>query len=179
MVSHNRASMFGKTICQVNLILELDVVLYSNLRSVLYDCKCILVHCHHPWRHDQCSMDPSCLHLGHCRFVHLTPGLIQAFLLLSGSLSDIFGRKAFFIMGSTLGFVASIVGATAKSTNQIIAFMAMMGVATAFTRYISLERTFNIVLRHPPSLKLFHKGTEDLPLALSNFHHYHGSCFHL
>ena len=123
-------------------------------------------------------MDPSSLHLGHCRFVCLTLGLIQAFLLLSGSLSDIFGRKAFFIMGSTLGFVASIVGATAKSTNQIIAFMAMMGVATAFTRYISLERT-NIVLRRPPSLKSFHKGTEDLPLALWNFHHYHGSCFHL
>jgi MFS family permease len=54
-------------------------------------------------------------------------------LLISGSLSDIFGRKIFFIMASSLGILSSILGATAKSTNQIIANNAIMGVATAFS----------------------------------------------
>jgi MFS family permease len=56
-----------------------------------------------------------------------------AFLLISGSLSDIFGRKIFFIMTSCLGILSSILGATAKTTNQIIANNAVMGVATAFS----------------------------------------------
>jgi MFS family permease len=87
-------------------------------------------------------LDSSSLYVGHCRYIlYIYKYLIQAFLLLSGSLSDIFGRKVFFIMGSTLGLVGSIVGATAKTTNQIIAFMAMMGVATAFTRYISRKHS--------------------------------------
>jgi hypothetical protein len=40
-------------------------------------------------------------------------------------------------MGSSLGIISSIVGATAKTTNQIIANMAIMGIATAFTVSIS------------------------------------------
>jgi hypothetical protein len=36
-------------------------------------------------------------------------------------------------MASSLGILSSILGATAKSTNQIIANNAIMGVATAFS----------------------------------------------
>jgi MFS family permease len=49
-------------------------------------------------------------------------------------------------MGSSLGIISSIVGATAKTTNQIIANMAIMGIATAFTS-VSTPAFFEIIPR--------------------------------
>ncbi|KAL2832652.1 fungal trichothecene efflux pump [Aspergillus pseudoustus] len=49
-----------------------------------------------------------------------------------GSLSDIFGRRWFFIIGSGLALIGSIVGATARSVNQIIVSQAFFGVSKGF-----------------------------------------------
>jgi len=49
-------------------------------------------------------------------------------------------------MGSSLGIISSIVGCTAKTTNQIIANMAIMGIATAFTS-VSTPAFFEIIPR--------------------------------
>lgn len=49
-----------------------------------------------------------------------------------GSLSDIFGRRWFFIIGSGLALIGSILGATAQSVNQIIVSQAFFGVSKGF-----------------------------------------------
>ncbi|KAK3111051.1 hypothetical protein LTR53_014067 [Teratosphaeriaceae sp. CCFEE 6253] len=54
------------------------------------------------------------------------------FFLLVGQLSDIFGRRWFFIIGSLLALIGSIVGAVAKDVNTLIAAEVIIGVAVAF-----------------------------------------------
>ncbi|TKA78630.1 hypothetical protein B0A55_02676 [Friedmanniomyces simplex] len=52
--------------------------------------------------------------------------------LLVGQLSDIFGRRWFFIIASLLALIGSIVGALAKDVNTLIAAEVIIGVAVAF-----------------------------------------------
>ena len=52
--------------------------------------------------------------------------------LVIGRLSDIFGRRWFFIIGSIIGLIGSILGATAQSVNQHIGAQVFIGVATGF-----------------------------------------------
>ncbi|KAL2834391.1 fungal trichothecene efflux pump [Aspergillus cavernicola] len=49
-----------------------------------------------------------------------------------GSLSDIFGRRWFFIVGSGLGLIGGILGATAQSITQIIVSQAFFGMSKGF-----------------------------------------------
>ena len=50
---------------------------------------------------------------------------------LVGRLSDIFGRRWFFIGATVIALVGCIIGATAKGINQLIAGNALIGFATA------------------------------------------------
>lgn len=52
--------------------------------------------------------------------------------MLSGRLTDLFGRRWFFISGSTIGLVGAIVGVTAQTVNQVIAAEVLIGVAAGF-----------------------------------------------
>ncbi|KAK3111761.1 hypothetical protein LTR53_012665 [Teratosphaeriaceae sp. CCFEE 6253] len=54
------------------------------------------------------------------------------FFLMVGKLSDIFGRRWFFILGSVLGLLGSITGAVAPNINTIIGAEVLIGVAVAF-----------------------------------------------
>ncbi|TKA73528.1 hypothetical protein B0A55_05323 [Friedmanniomyces simplex] len=54
------------------------------------------------------------------------------FFLLVGRLSDIFGRRWFFITGSLIGLVGTIIGATAHSVNTLIGAEVLIGLAAAF-----------------------------------------------
>jgi len=65
-------------------------------------------------------------------------------LLVSGKLSDIFGRKIWFIIASVLGIIGGIVGATAKTTTAIIVYMVFMGIATALAS-VTTPAFFEIV----------------------------------
>ena len=59
--------------------------------------------------------------------------LCQAvFFLIVGRLTDIFGRRWFFISGSVIGLIGSILGATATSINQMIAAELFIGIASGF-----------------------------------------------
>lgn len=69
-----------------------------------------------------------------------TLGLTIGFLIV-GRLSDIFGRRWFFVGGNALGLVGAIIGATAKEVNQLIGGNVLNGLAGAvqitFTTAIS------------------------------------------
>ncbi|KAK3676869.1 hypothetical protein LTR78_003073 [Recurvomyces mirabilis] len=54
------------------------------------------------------------------------------FFALVGKLSDIFGRRWFFIIGSLIGVVGSIVGATAQNINTLIGSEVLIGISAAF-----------------------------------------------
>lgn len=54
------------------------------------------------------------------------------FFLLVGKLSDVFGRRWFFIIGSLISMVGSIVGAVAQNINTLIASEVLIGIAAAF-----------------------------------------------
>lgn len=59
--------------------------------------------------------------------------MMQAVMfLLVGRLSDIFGRRWFFIIGSAIGMAGSIVAATAHGVAQIIAGETLIGIAAGF-----------------------------------------------
>ncbi|KAF2174164.1 hypothetical protein M409DRAFT_49030 [Zasmidium cellare ATCC 36951] len=62
--------------------------------------------------------------------VNLAGGAI--FFLMVGQLSDIFGRRWFFIIGSVIALIGSIIGATAKDVNTLIAAEVFIGIAVAF-----------------------------------------------
>ncbi|TKA64259.1 hypothetical protein B0A49_09578, partial [Cryomyces minteri] len=49
-----------------------------------------------------------------------------------GRLSDMFGRRWFFITGSVLGLIGSILGATARTIPQLIGAEVFIGSAAAF-----------------------------------------------
>ncbi|CRG89117.1 putative transporter C3H1,06c [Talaromyces islandicus] len=66
-------------------------------------------------------------------WVGIVYSLAQAvILMLVGRLSDIFGRRWFFIVGSSIGLIGSIVGATATSLGQLIAGETLIGIAAGF-----------------------------------------------
>lgn len=52
--------------------------------------------------------------------------------LIVGRLSDIFGRRWFFITGSILGLIGAILGATAHTINQLIGAQVFIGIASGF-----------------------------------------------
>ena len=52
--------------------------------------------------------------------------------LIVGRLSDVFGRRWFFIVGSILGLIGSILGATAQSVNQLIGAQVFIRIAADF-----------------------------------------------
>jgi MFS family permease len=52
--------------------------------------------------------------------------------LVVGGLSDIFGRRWFFVIGSIFGLVGSIVGATAQSLNALIGAEVLIGISAGF-----------------------------------------------
>ena len=62
--------------------------------------------------------------------VNLCGGAV--FFLMVGQLSDIFGRRWFFIFGSALALLGSIIGATAKNVNTLIVAELFIGIAVAF-----------------------------------------------
>lgn len=62
--------------------------------------------------------------------VNLCGGAV--FFLMVGQLSDIFGRRWFFIFGSGLALIGSIIGATAKNVNTLIGAQVFIGIAVAF-----------------------------------------------
>ncbi|KAJ4371930.1 hypothetical protein N0V86_008484 [Didymella sp. IMI 355093] len=68
-----------------------------------------------------------------------TLGLAVGFTLV-GRLSDIFGRRWFFIGASVLGLVGNIIGASAQSINMLIATNCINGLAAAG------QLSFHIVL---------------------------------
>jgi MFS family permease len=59
-----------------------------------------------------------------------TLGLAVGFTLV-GRLSDIFGRRWFFISSSILGLIGNIIGASAQSINMLIATNCINGLAAA------------------------------------------------
>lgn len=52
--------------------------------------------------------------------------------MLAGRLSDLFGRRWFFVIGSVIGLVGSIVGARAGTIGQLIAGETLIGIAAGF-----------------------------------------------
>ncbi|KAF2112623.1 fungal trichothecene efflux pump [Lophiotrema nucula] len=62
--------------------------------------------------------------------VNLCAGAV--FFLLVGQLSDIFGRRWFFIIGSGIGLIGAIIGATAQNVNTLIGAEVFIGIAVAF-----------------------------------------------
>ncbi|PIA92163.1 hypothetical protein CB0940_09972 [Cercospora beticola] len=62
--------------------------------------------------------------------VNLAGGAI--FFLMVGQLSDIFGRRWFFTIGSVIALIGSIIGATAQNINTLIGAQVSIGVAVAF-----------------------------------------------
>ncbi|KUL87588.1 hypothetical protein ZTR_05842 [Talaromyces verruculosus] len=66
-------------------------------------------------------------------WVGIVYSLAQAVvLMLAGRLSDIFGRRWFFIIGSCIGLIGSIVGGTSSSLEQLIAGETLIGIAAGF-----------------------------------------------
>ncbi|KAJ9637548.1 hypothetical protein H2204_004697 [Knufia peltigerae] len=51
------------------------------------------------------------------------------FFTVNGRLSDIFGRRYFFIYGSVLGFIGSIISGSAKNLNSILGANFIIGMA--------------------------------------------------
>ncbi|KAL5118480.1 hypothetical protein ACEQ8H_003656 [Pleosporales sp. CAS-2024a] len=68
------------------------------------------------------------------------------FVTIGGRLSDIFGRRWFFIAGAVILIVGSIVSATGQSINQMIAGGALFGMGAGF-----LEMAFGAVQEIVPS----------------------------
>lgn len=62
--------------------------------------------------------------------VNLCGGAV--FFLMVGQLSDIFGRRWFFIFGSAIALLGSIIGAFAKDVNTLIVAELFIGIAVAF-----------------------------------------------
>ncbi|KAF1985327.1 MFS general substrate transporter [Aulographum hederae CBS 113979] len=54
--------------------------------------------------------------------------LLATTLPLSGGLSDIFGRRAFFLAGSLIALTGTIIALAAQSTNQMIVAMGIKGI---------------------------------------------------
>ncbi|CAK7235626.1 hypothetical protein SBRCBS47491_009358 [Sporothrix bragantina] len=68
---------------------------------------------------------------GNIVWVSLTWLLLEALTyLVSGRMSDIFGRRWFFIIGSCIGLIGSIIGACAQSVNQLIGAMVFLGISS-------------------------------------------------
>lgn len=61
--------------------------------------------------------------------VNLCGGCI--FFLLVGRLSDIFGRRWFFIGGSVMSLIGTIIGAVAQNVNTLIGAELFIGIAAA------------------------------------------------
>lgn len=61
-------------------------------------------------------------------------------MTVAGRLSDIFGRRYFFLTGAVIIFVGSIVAATGTSINQMIASGVIFGIGSGF-----LEMSFGAV----------------------------------
>ena len=62
------------------------------------------------------------------------------FVTIGGRLSDLFGRRYFFIAGAIILIIGSIVSATGQSINQMIAGGAIFGAGSGF-----LEMAFGAV----------------------------------
>lgn len=71
--------------------------------------------------------------------VNLAGGAI--FFLMVGQLSDLFGRRIFFITGSGIALIGSIIGATAQNVNTLIG-------AQVFSEYIERTHAVPYCLRH-------------------------------
>ncbi|KAF3037135.1 hypothetical protein E8E12_008141 [Didymella heteroderae] len=82
-----------------------------------------------------------------------TLGLAVGFTLV-GRLSDIFGRRWFFIGASVLGLVGNIIGASAQSINMLIATNCINGLAAAgqLSFHITLGELVPNALRGPTML---------------------------
>lgn len=68
------------------------------------------------------------------------------FVTVGGRMSDIFGRRYFFLAGSAILIVGSIVSATGQSINQTIAGGALFGAGSGF-----LEMAFGAVQEVVPN----------------------------
>ncbi|KAK3641236.1 hypothetical protein LTR56_011476 [Elasticomyces elasticus] len=76
------------------------------------------------------------------------------FFLLVGRLSDIFGRRWFFITGSLIGLVGTIIGATAQSVNTLIGAEVLIGLAAAYVWNIVLVGRYSLTLLTSSSFQI-------------------------
>jgi MFS family permease len=78
-----------------------------------------------------------------------TLGLSVGFLIV-GRLSDIFGRRWFFIIGNSFALIGSICSATATSVNAIIAGNTLGGLAGAVQISFTIAIAELVPNRHRP-----------------------------
>jgi MFS family permease len=90
--------------------------------------------------------------------------------MLAGRLSDIFGRRWFFIVGSVIGLAGSIIGGTSQGIGQLIAGETLIGIAAGFqisffwvvSEIVPMKRRFlanaGIFLWSLPTAGLFEKA---------------------
>lgn len=71
------------------------------------------------------------------------------FVTVGGRLSDIFGRRYFFLSGAALLIVGSIISATGQSITAMIAGGAIFGAGSGF-----LEMSFGAVQELVPNVRL-------------------------
>ncbi|KXL50749.1 hypothetical protein M433DRAFT_76067 [Acidomyces richmondensis BFW] len=69
-------------------------------------------------------------------------------LLLTGRLSDIFGRRYFFIGGALLAVIGSIVGATARTIPILIGSETLLGIASATQLSFSFALAELVPMKH-------------------------------
>ena len=65
--------------------------------------------------------------------------VFAAFLLPAGALGDRFGRKGALLAGLVVFVVGALLGSTADTAGQLIAFRALMGVGAAFAMPATLS----------------------------------------
>jgi MFS family permease len=85
--------------------------------------------------------------------------------LLVGRLSDLFGRRWFFILGNVIGLVSAVIGATAQNVNQLIAGNTLSGIAAAVQ--ISVTAAIGELVPNKDRLVwvMFILGVNPLPFA--------------
>lgn len=85
--------------------------------------------------------------------------------LLVGRLSDLFGRRWFFILGNVIGLISAIIGATATSVNHLIVGNTLSGVAAAVQ--ISVTAAIGELVPNKDRLiwVMFILGVNPLPFA--------------
>lgn len=88
------------------------------------------------------------------------------FVTIGGRLSDLFGRRYFFIAGAIILIIGSIVSATGQSINQMIAGGAIFGAGSGF-----LEMAFGAVQVGGVSIRSFPVSDIEKEIVPSTYRH--------